>query len=130
MTLSVRPAAASISARACAFISAFALEREAQRAPAHRRVLLALRRHRCQIGQRLVAADVDRAEDHRLVARGLEHVAVEPLLALALGQGGRDEELELGAEQADAVGAGQVERGHVVAQAGIDHQRDAQAVAA
>ena len=124
MTLSVRPAAASSSARACDLHQPAAFEREAQRAPAHRRILLVLVVV-VEIGQRLVAADIDGAEHHRLVARRVEHVLVEPLLALALRQRRRDEELEFGAEQPDPVGAGHVERGDIVAQPGIDHHRDA-----
>ena len=60
-----------------------------------------------QIGQHLVAADIDRAEHHRLVARRIEHVAVEPGLALARRQGGGDQELEFGAEQPDPVCPGE-----------------------
>src|SRR3546814_9534156 len=52
----------------------------AQRAPAHRRIFLLRAALDIHIGQRLVAADVDGAEDHRPVARRVEHVAIEPLL--------------------------------------------------
>ncbi len=81
-----------------------------------------------EIGERLVAADIDGAEHHRTIAGGVEHVLVQPPLRLALRERRGDEELEFGAEQPDPVGAGQVERGDVVAQPGVDHQRHAVAV--
>src|SRR3546814_10651940 len=83
-----------------------AFERQAQGAPTHRRILFERILVDVHIGQRLVAPDVDGAEDHRAVARRVEHIAIEALLSLALRQGGRDEELEFGAEQADAARAG------------------------
>ena len=107
----------------------FAFERESQRAPAHRRVLVLRGDFRGEIGHRLVAADIHGAEDHRLLARRVEHIAIEARLALALRQGGGNEELEFGAEQADPVGAGHRQRAHIVAQAGVDHHLDAGAAA-
>ena len=50
------------------------VEAEPDRAPAQRRVLLLDVAH---IGQHLVAADVERAERHRLAAGGVEHGAIE-----------------------------------------------------
>ena len=127
MTCSSRPAAASSKARACAFIS---VSRSSARRSARQPIagFSSALGAGVEIGQALVAADVDGAEDDRLVAGRVEHRAVEPLLALAPRQGRRDQELEFGAEQADAVGAGRAQRGDVVAQAGIDHHRDADAV--
>src|SRR3546814_957369 len=87
----------------------------AQRAPAHRRIFLLRAALDVHIGQRLVAADVDGAEDHRPVARRVEHVAIEPLLAVARRQGRRDEKLEFGAEEPDAARPGQIERGDIFA---------------
>src|SRR3546814_6124442 len=84
-----------------------AFERQAQGAPTHRRILFGRILVDVHIGQRLVAPDVDGAEDHRAVARRVEHIAIEALLSLALRQGGRAEELEFGAEQADAARAGE-----------------------
>ena len=50
------------------------VEPEPDRAPAERRILLLDVAH---VGQHLVAADVERAEGHRLLAGGVEHRAVE-----------------------------------------------------
>jgi len=60
-------------------------EREAQRAPAHRGVLVLILLV-AHVGYRFVAADVDGAEHHRAVAGRLEHSTVEAGLALAPGQ--------------------------------------------
>ena len=50
------------------------VEAEPDRAPAERRVFLLEVAH---IGQHLVAADIERAEGHRLLAGGVEHRAIE-----------------------------------------------------
>jgi hypothetical protein len=97
-----------------------------KRSPAHRRIFILLVAG--QIGHRLVAADIDGAEHHRLVAGGIEHALVQRLLAFAARQRGRHQELEFGAEQADAVGAGQGNRGGVVDQPGIHVERDLAAI--
>lgn len=100
----MRPAARVFALRALDFQQAFAFERS-RSAPAHRRIFLQrifVDIHR----QRLVAPDVDGAKDDGTVARCVEHVAVEPLLPPALRQRRRHEELEFGAEEADAAGAG------------------------
>src|SRR3546814_4983503 len=55
-----------------------AVERQAQCPPAHRRILLLLIL-RPEIRQRLVAADIERAEHDQLAVRGVEHCLVEPL---------------------------------------------------
>ena len=127
MICSSRPPAASSRARACAFIN---VSRSSARRSARQPIagFSSASGLVFEIGQALVAADVDGAEDDRLVAGGVEHRAVEPLLRLALGQGRRDQELEFGAEQADPVGAGRAQSGDVVAEARIDHHRDAQPV--
>ena len=78
-----------------------------------------------QIRQHLVAADIDGAEHYRLVAGGIEYITVEPGLAFARRQRRRNQELELGAEQTDAISAGQTEVRHIVAQPGVDHNLDA-----
>ena len=101
------------------------VEPEPDRAPAERRVLLGLVAH---VGQDLVAADIERAERHRLVLRGIEHRAVERELIADARHLGRDHELQFGAEQADAAGAGLGEMRQVDQQAGVDHQRDRLAV--
>ena len=77
-----------------------------------------------EIGQHLVAADVDGAEGDRLALRRVEHVAVEPLLRLGAREGRGDHELQFGAEQADAAGAGLGQLRQVDRQPGIHHQVD------
>ena len=112
-------------ARLC-FHQPVAIKRKAERAPAHGgivlQLLVAIPLH---IGQRLVAADIDGAENDWPVARRVQHILVKPLLLFALRQGRGHQELELGAEQADAIRADQVQRLRVFAQARIDHQFDA-----
>ena len=94
------------------------VEAEPDGAPAERRVLLLDVAH---IGQHLVAADVERAEGHRLVAGGVEHRAVERELLGGAREGRRHHELQLGAEQADAGGAGLLDMRQVDREAGIEH---------
>ena len=81
-----------------------------------------------QIGQHLVATDVDRAEHHRLIARCLQHIAVEPGLPLTRRERGRNQKLEFCAEQPDPVGPGQRQIGQILAQPGVDHQGNAGAI--
>jgi hypothetical protein len=101
------------------------VEAEPDGAPAERRILLLDIAH---IGQHLVAADIESAEGHRPLARGIEHGAVKPELLVGARQRVSDHELQLGAEQADAAGAGLVEMWQVDGEAGIDHQREFVAV--
>ena len=82
------------------------VEADADGAPAERRVLLLDGLH---VGQDLVAADIEGAEGDRPVARRGEHGAVERLLLGGRGHALGDHELQLGAEQADAGGAGLVQ---------------------
>src|SRR3546814_8116804 len=63
----------------------FAFEREAPRAPAHRRIFLLRAALDIPLGPPLVAAAVDGAETHRPVARRVEPVAQEPLLTVETG---------------------------------------------
>src|SRR3546814_15822950 len=56
-----------------------AFERQAQGAPTHRRILFERIHVDVHIGQCLVAPDVDGAEDHRAVARRVEHSAIAAL---------------------------------------------------
>ena len=77
-----------------------------------------------EIGQHLVAADIDGAEGHRLAARRFEHVAIEPLLRLGAREGRGDHELQFGAEQADAGRARLGKLRQVDGQAGIHQQID------
>ena len=103
-----------------------AAERQPQRAPAHRRVFVFL--VAVDIGHRLVAADIDGAEHYRLVARGFQYAAIQALLAFSARQGGRNQELEFGAEQPDAIGAGQRNRGGIIEQAGVHIEGDMAAI--
>ena len=64
-----------------------------------------------------------RAEGDRLVARRVEHVAVELLLRLGAREGRGDHELQLGAEQADAGRARLGKLRQVDGQPGIHQQR-------
>ena len=96
------------------------IEPEPDRAPAERRILLLDVAH---VRQHLVAADIERAEGHRLVAGGIEHGAVERVLLARAREIRRHHELQLGAEQADAGGAGIGDVRQVDGQAGVDQQR-------
>jgi hypothetical protein len=97
------------------------VEADADRPPAERRVLFL---HRPHIGQDLVAADVEGAEGDGGGPGRVEHGAVELLL---LGRGGhalRDHELDLGAKQPDAGGAGFLQVRQVDEEARIELERD------
>ena len=63
-----------------------------------------------------------------LSPRGIEHRAVQRKLIADARHFGRDHELQFGAEQADAAGAGFGEMRQIDQQAGVDHQRDRLAV--
>ena len=76
------------------------------------------------VGQHLVAADVERAEGHRPVAGRLEHGLVERVLLAGARELRGDHELQLGAEQPDAVGAGLLDMRQVDQQAGIEVEAD------
>jgi hypothetical protein len=104
-----------------------AVEREAKRAPAHGRVL-GLVADVGEVGQGLVPADVQGAEDDRPVAGGREDLLVEPLLPFAARKSGGNQKLELGAEQADAVGPCEFAVGSVLGEAGVDEDADLDAV--
>src|SRR5690606_19211278 len=106
----------------------FALERQTQRPPSHRRVLVLAAGLVAEISERLVAADVHGPEDHRLVAGRFKHVAIEPCLAVALWKGGRNEKLELGAKKPDSVRTGQAQHRQIVAKTGVHHHFDPLAV--
>ena len=102
MIFSARPPPARSSARNCVRNKAGPVEPEADRAPAERRILLFDVAH---VGQHLVAADIERAERHRLAVGGIEHGAIERVLLAGARKIRRYHELQLGAEQADAGGA-------------------------
>ena len=102
-----------------------AVETHAHRPPTHGRVLLL---RLAQVVQHLVAADIERAEDHRPVARAADDGAVGFDLPLQLGQRARQHEEQLGAEQPDPVGARVAQMRHVDEQAGVHVQLDARLV--
>ena len=77
-----------------------------------------------EIGQRLIAADVDGPEDHRLVAGGVEHALVQALLALAAGQGGGDRGTGIRSGTGRCRRRPSAPARRVFGQPGIDHQRD------
>jgi hypothetical protein len=81
-----------------------------------------------KVGQNLVAADVERAERDRALASGIEDRLVDAGLLLKPREGRGDHELQLGAEQADAVGARLIEMRQVEHEAGIDVERHPRAV--
>src|SRR3546814_15708782 len=71
-----------------------AFERQAQGAPTHRRILFERLLVDVQIGQRLVAPDVDASEDPRAVARHVEPLVNEAPLPHRPPPRGRAEELD------------------------------------
>ena len=103
------------------------VEAHAYGPPAKRRVLLGLRG---EIGQRLVAADIQRAEGHRLALGLLENAAVEIRLRGDVGIGRAHHERDFGAIKPDAVRARRCQMRQVDQQAGIQVQRDAHPVPA
>ena len=103
------------------------LEGKADCPPAERRIVLA--RH-MQVGERLVRADIEGAEHHRPVAGGGQNRLIELGLLVEAREPLRHHELQLGAEQADAVGPGVRQMRQVDDQSGIDAERDPLAVAA
>jgi hypothetical protein len=94
-------------------------------APAHRRIFLG---HVGQIGQHLVAADIERAEHHRPSGRLIDHPAIEIGLLRDRREGAADHEGQFGAVEADAVGAGRGQLRQIDQQAGIHMQRHGDAV--
>ena len=127
MIRSGRPPAALRSARSLRPQQSRPVEADADGAPAERRVLLLDRLH---VGQDLVAADVERPEGDRHVARGREDRLVERLLLARRRHALGDHELQLGAEQPDARRTRLAEMGQVDEKPGIELQRDLDAVAA
>lgn len=97
MIFSARPPPARSSANLAAQ-QARPVQSEPDRAPAERGIFLD---HGFHIGQRLVAADVERAEGDGLGAGGIEHGAVQRELVRGARQALADHEL-FGAEQSDA----------------------------
>ena len=76
-----------------------AIERHSNRAPADGGIFFLCL---AQIGQHLVAADVERAEYHRLVARDVDDGLIGRELPLQTGKRVGQHKLQFSAEQADA----------------------------
>ena len=100
------------------------LEPHADGAPAHRGVRLLDPLH---VGQHLVRPDVERAENDAAPFRRVEHARIERGKLAALGHMAADQELKLGAEQADAVGPRSLQRRKVGHEARVHVQRDRRA---
>ena len=100
------------------------VEPDAHRPPAEGRVGLV---GGCHVGQHLVGADVERAEGDALALGGVHHAGVELAEFGALGHVVADEELQLGPEEAHALGAGAVEAGQVGHETGVHQERNARA---
>lgn len=103
-----------------------AVERHADAAPAESRILF---RDGLHVGQHLVAADIESAEDDGLAARARQDVAVDLGLVVEARERRRHHELELGTEETDAVSARFLEMGHLDLEARVDQQLDAAAIA-
>ncbi len=102
------------------------IEPDADRPPAERRVFLL---DRPLIGQDLVSADIERAEDHREVARRAQHGIVEPSLLRRRRQALGDHELQLGAEEPDALRSGLLDMRQIDRETGVQREHDLDAVA-
>ena len=85
MTLSSRPPVALSRARNWVRSKARPVERQPDRAPAERRVFLSA--GALEIGQHLVAPDIDGAECDALAVGGVEHLAIKLLLRLRAREG-------------------------------------------
>ena len=103
-----------------------AVEPDADRPPAHCRVVLGRLR---QIGQHLVAADVERAEEDRTLLRLIEHALVVFGEILDIRESVPHHQRELGAKQANALGAGRRELREIKQQSRVQHQLDRYTVA-
>src|SRR5690606_16558854 len=80
-----------------------AVQAEPDRPPAERGVLLL---HDTHIGKNLIPTNIERPEGYGLLACGIEHSLVKLQLLRGARESGRNHELKLRAEQADARSAG------------------------
>src|SRR6185437_326487 len=101
------------------------VERDADGAPSHRRIFLL---GVWQIGQYLVAADIERAKRHRPVAGMIEDAAVELGLLVDIGKAVLHHERDLGAVKSDPGRPRLVEIRQIDEQPGIEMQRHRHAV--
>ena len=102
------------------------LERDANRAPAEERIVLARHPHVRRI---LVGADIERANRDRALAERLEHLAVQRELLSLVGKILVGQEREFRAQQTDALGAVAQRQVDVGEQRDIREHHDAMAVA-
>jgi hypothetical protein len=73
-------------------------------------------------GQRLVAADVEGADDRGLAVQAVEQAGIGPVLLLLVRQPQAAEEEELGPHQPDTVGGGQQLVAHSIRAVDVQHQ--------
>ena len=102
-----------------------AIEAEPDGTPAERGVFLL---HIAHVGQHLVAADVEGAERHRTAAGRVEDGAVKRQLLTGAGKLRRHHELQFSAKQPDSGRAGFDDVGQIDQQAGIEIERNLDAV--
>ena len=100
------------------------IEGHANTAPTQERVLFLDR----EVGQRLVAADIQGAHGHRQRVEGLQLLAIGGQLLLLAGKALVDHERHFGTVQADALGAALLGTCNIGEQAGVDPQRHTVAV--
>ncbi len=112
-------------ARSCVRSKRRAVEAHADAAPAERRVVFRVLAH---VGQHLVAADVERAEDDGLACCALDDGAIDLGLPVEPREGRRHHELKLGAEEADTFRARLLELRQIIGQARVHLQRNALAI--
>ena len=103
-----------------------AIEADANGAPAHRRIVLGRVR---QIGENLVAADIERAEHDRPTLGLFIGTPVERGLIGDVGKGVARQERDLGAEQPDPLGTGRAQLREIEQQPGIQQKLDFDPVA-
>ena len=119
-------AAARASARSCVRNTSGRAKRQPQSADPQERIALAFDG---EPRDRLVAACIERADDHGPALRPLDEAAVGAILVLLAWQRAAIVEQELGAHQADAIADRRVERAELVGMRDVEADADARAVA-
>ena len=102
-----------------------AIEADADCPPAHCRIVFCGVR---QVGQYLVAADIQGAKDHRTVLGLIEYAPIELGLLVDAGKAVPHHERDLGAKEPDALGPRRLQLRQVDQQPGIQQQLDLDAV--
>src|SRR3569833_1385713 len=100
------------------------IERDADAAPAKKGIVFMDR----EIRERLVAADIERAQHHRPRREGLQHLTIDAPLLLLAGEAVADHEGEFGAIEADALRAVRERQRNVGDEARIGAQGQAHTV--